>query len=1352
MTAVSNICIYIIISIICMLLQAKVSVRKSVKAKQVFTLFSAAVYCIILFVSAFTMDTPTIEDILAVNLGAVIGYILIKFILLCPIFSRLFRDRQKIDKLTGSSYVYDDNYCEYFLKDEKVTYRKFYCILATVTYILCGASLGVMRTLMEEEEVIGIIFPSIMAIFITEIYSYLNGRTKSEYLQQEIDVGFWNRINNFFRVREIFEKTFPGELLGVTQGCEYSSTQSSTNLLEKFQKSTENADKLIAEYFTSDEYTNYDVDCINATKELLNGKNVIFQNPFYRDLGDYVTLPVVKTLLNNKKCLILISRNSSREDIISWIKDLISEFTKMESLWKVEKLSDKVSDTQIGVLSFSQIYDRNVIETNKHFFENVGLVLVSEPSLIVNTGQIGLRIVNEYMKVNGNEPVYCVMDRMTEGIVDTISHLFTAEFTYVVAPPVPRYIYTAMAWNADGDYKRGVLFDKQSKFLGNGIELAALAIRNQVPKVSWYSDSKAPIKDIKWQVGQFYTTICHFMNVPIQQQSIYDKIKFESNIWSASKEEEQFVIAEDEFDNIFMAMRTYMSRGKEQTFINILSENYLLRDYMRCNPKLFLANPGVIPSLVPAYAKTERNTIVKLILLMVTEPVTETKVINEFALLGREIKDGYHELVHVLRKYTYSDASVIDITTHDESGMISGERLFSISKENFDKYFAHSLKNAYYIVEDELEEKEYVDAKLFGHISQTVLPGQYLTYDGKYYVVAHISTSNGVILHRASDMYDCRLYYKQIRRYKLLDGEDEIISSKKIMDVGLEIMECNFKVYTDGYLEMKTNGDLRGAKIIDISKDIQKGEFDRSYHNKRILRLEFPETDETLRLTMCILLSELFRTIFSSAWQYIAVLTGKNAELEGMINYITYDIEGNYDERYIYIIEDSEIDLGIIDAVQRNFVSIMELMQDYLEWHFEKMAESPLDDPITKTVKLPEDQKVRRGFFARIRQLVGFEKEKKVEIESVEKAEQTVDKKDDGAREQDSNLSDTTVETATIIEEAVVSSNGAILDNEHQGVYTQEAANADLLEIDGTDIFDESGFDDEYFFNDAFDALGIDMVSNTRYQEECYLKFGFNDINSHIHILELKIYLARHGWSNNSITEARRAKEFVENKEGLKIANYCDFCGKALNNVSYDRLDDGRIRCVECSNSILKSISEYQNLYVHVLKTMGAFFGIQYNKPIKVCIANAHKIARGAGSVFKPTSGFDARVLGYAQQRGDSYTINLENGSPRLACMQTMVHELTHIWQYLNWDDREIVKLYGKDRNRDIVYEGMAEWVSIQYLYSIGETTYARDCEQRTEKRDDIYGIGFSLFKEKYPLIRDSATINYSPFNTFPPL
>ena len=232
-----------------------------------------------------------------------------------------------------------------------------------------------------------------------------------------------------------------------------------------------------------------------------------------------------------------------------------------------------------------------------------------------------------------------------------MSHLLRVEITDVIAQPVSHGFQTGMVWNADGDYNRQQLFDKQTQYLGNGMELAAVAIKNQVPKVSWIGEKNVPIRDIKWLVGQYYTTLCKYMNIAQQQEKLYERVQFIPNLWKFPEDSEQFLIVEDEFNNIFGTMHAYLSRGINQTFINVMSGNYLLRDYMRCNSLMFQVNPNSIPTIIPDYAKTERNMLFKLILLMVTKPLMESEILEELNLIGINSDDAYHEVLKLLKKY-----------------------------------------------------------------------------------------------------------------------------------------------------------------------------------------------------------------------------------------------------------------------------------------------------------------------------------------------------------------------------------------------------------------------------------------------------------------------------------------------------------------------------------------------------------------------------------------------------------------------------------------------------------------------------------------------------------------------------
>ena len=57
--------------------------------------------------------------------------------------------------------------------------------------------------------------------------------------------------------------------------------------------------------------------------------------------------------------------------------------------------------------------------------------------------------------------------------------------------------------------------------------------------------------------------------------------------------------------NLFEIGRQFSTRGKEKSFTNVLSSNYMLRGYMCCNEKLFLNDPRAVPQISADYARTK---------------------------------------------------------------------------------------------------------------------------------------------------------------------------------------------------------------------------------------------------------------------------------------------------------------------------------------------------------------------------------------------------------------------------------------------------------------------------------------------------------------------------------------------------------------------------------------------------------------------------------------------------------------------------------------------------------------------------------------------------------------------------
>jgi len=249
-------------------------------------------------------------------------------------------------------------------------------------------------------------------------------------------------------------------------------------------------------------------------------------------------------------------------------------------------------------------------------------------------------------------------------------------------------------------------------------------------------------------------------------------------------------------------------------------------------------------------------------------------------------------------------------------------------------------------------------------------------------------------------------------------------------------------------------------------------------------------------------------------------------------------------------------------------------------------------------------------------------------------------------------------------------------------------------------------------------------------------------------------YLTSKGFGDNYLEQSRVALSLRSGEEpdvSTATEATCNFCGRPLMGGEFDRLGDGRQRCITCSKTAVATQEEFVAVFKEVKRNFEVIFEVQFRVVMTVRMENAKTIARHTTENPRSAPGFDARVLGFARETANGYDLYVENGSPRLPTIWTLAHELTHVWQYRTWDRGMIRAKYGAE-NELFIYEGMAAWASLQYLHCTGETDFARREAANTRSRDDEYGAGFRLFEDRYPLRSAGTVLKDTPFKHPTPL
>ena len=803
-----------------------------------------------------------------------------------------------------------------------------------------------------------------------------------------------------------------------------------------------------------------------------------------------------------------------------------------------------------------------------------------------------------------------------------------------------------------------------------------------------------PLMDLRWNIEQYYSLICDYINVPKEQFELDSRFLFHESLWMAEKYDKSFTIVEDEFCNLFDISRLFATREKEVGFVNVISESYMLRDYMCNNDSLFSNDPKAIPSIVPDYAKTERNFVIRLLTLMTVSQIKEKTLSKELALQGYETRMPYETFISLVRRVTgINDVGIrrIQNTGH------SRNQVFLTSAYVADKSFVESLydsslKPAYYIVENEKTELYLIGNRLMGHIEQTLLPGQFFCFEGRYYQVRFISKENGIVVRRAGDHLNGRWYYRQLRKYKSFHLAQES-SFRDLRGILIQSVSSDLQVETEGYYVMEARHLLNNASIVKF-KDPRI----REIKKKGILKVDFSDATDEIVFTLCDLFNELFRTVFPNDADYIVATTNaQRPKADGCDANILKSLVPEYDYeengRAIFFIEDSNIDLGILEAIERNIQRLLEIITDYLDWYLDPKRERVSNDN--------EEQQNSDG------------------------------------TEPELECSDTVTSNENRVNIGMIRSRSSsvIVKN-----------NIDDKSENGVE-----GEDEELFEGHVTHVL-------SRFRNVEYLTYGFEKEPSWLKLAETLSYLTSKNFNNSNLSRARRENrddpDLIDYDPDQPGIHYCDFCGRVITKGNYEVLKDGRERCMECGSTAVKTGKQFRLVYEDTLSEMERIFGIQISTLIKVRMVNARKVNDGKTiEAFTPSPGFDSRVLGYATYKGKSYLLMVENGAPLWKMKATLVHELTHIWQFINWNTKENSPMDQSGRERDDLIEGMAVWAEVQYLMSMGRVEDAVRYRRNREQDKSEYGTGMMKYLAKYPVSKASSlSIKKTPFGHYPPL
>ena len=943
-------------------------------------------------------------ELVLFNTAALLMYVIFKRILTVILGKLKVRRNTFIGSVVELFYSYDELDNRWYIKEH---YGQACTFMKTAYYGSCfasGLALLISCGLCMKNLVSAPFYPVFAVIIIGEMAFWVDGlgreSSKSDLTMQADNS---RRIAMYPLLRKPLKALFGDKLSA--EGTTVNNGGITGGAIEDILAGLENDGGHIGKNYSAfirrkmETGLKPNVDYVRCGYDLAVGKSLLFNTPFYDKLNPYVFYAMNRELLTGGKVLIVLGRHGTEDDLLRWSEAGMKAVSNIPDLWKISVLSSKKVNEDdlpdIGIISRSGVHDLDIHKNNLPFLRKVSFVLVVEPSRLVTTAQIGLNLL---IKCCGNERsiTFCSVDRNCDGLVDALSHILMTNITEVSATEYPHGMSSYMYWTEDEDYLQHRILPGVSRYLGMGTEISMVALRNQVKKAVWYGGEAFPVEDAKWIAKQYYYDLLDYAQLPTNQE-MFDKVfKTSFNMCDERVSDYSFITVEDDRNNLFETRRNFATIAEQQGFVNVISSEYMLREYMSANTEVFTADAKAIPYITADYARTKRNAILSLCLLLCIDSVKEEILQRQMVMLNIDTNDPtteiWKEVCVIFGNDSVADKQglpILSVKTRDgrtvkfekdstiifkrEYSVESGkfESVYTIENAAFSRIILDDLQNASYIAEQESKDV-YIGTELKGHVYQKYMPGQLFTLNGKYYEMVSTATDNRILVRRASEHIGGRLSYRQIRNYTIrhLEDSSSMGTQKSVNNIDIHYQFADFCVDTPGYWKLRAYNDFDNGDLIKIN-----GVPTREYHHKQILKFDFSKLGDaftdSVRMTLTNLLNEVFVTLFADNQEFISAVTPGNYDAP-----LTYSLsleEGLENaEKCIFIIEDSQLDIGLLIAVERNVNRILQIITDYLTWNDEQIAESirKQNTPVEEKKADNDEENVKvekkQGFFGRV--------------------------------------------------------------------------------------------------------------------------------------------------------------------------------------------------------------------------------------------------------------------------------------------------------------------------------------------------------------------------------------------------
>lgn len=848
----------------------------------------------------------------------------------------------------------------FYLSPYYSTLAKVFKYSAIIVVALISIGIGIVYLINDSVKIVLTVETFILLpLFLLELNAYFDGNLEDEIQKnlhnqdapKERDTVWADLDNEYHRL-------WQPQLLG---------RYSVTNKYERQIINRTGKRDLLSENIAKSAASNKSNDFLYSRilSPIMRGDDMIIESCLLHSFSDII-VPIVNIMFTASKRMMFVCDNySTVKQCEKWFEELDIKSNTANSNIVIDVLNYDNTES-IKMDSNVDIYIATVdlALNSKAIFENIDVVFCLNVDKIISESALNLNLLASVLSSDRYDNVqYILFGNRVNGLKQTASQVFMRnDFGYQVVNSAIEKSLHANFWSTEkGWLQSAILPGFAAQYLGQLIPLALPAFKYDIEHADIISSAQS-FSDQMLSLQTAQPLLKKYMGKDIV--NIDEAITFAENENFLTLNDNSVVVVGDTSNNAALVLLNWLKYAKSNMFLNVVSSPYLLRDYIVANMDFFLGNVEAIGNILPVPKSNIKLSVYRLINQLCYGNVAEETLLREIKNQETDVKiDTFEddqvrfvtEALHDLTKRAFG--TNIFFTSYLTSQRISKEK--SMESKRYYKLL-DSIKNE--LPERLFKNITFIDSEQYAKVLkripvfelyQNYLEGQYVSFNGKYYLIDKIDYDNGIVELTYSSN-NASVHYRQCRQISNVvhRGISKELPVLKVCDSILKktILRADIEVNTDGYYEFNNAISFAPGGFGYKKVDAKKKGLRRNYKSTNVLAVNISsktisamsQTEKfKLSFTLSVLLNEIFATLFSNIKQYIVVRSAvpdnncwADFANEEIVHLYRPIVDANVEEGInIYITEDTELEKGITDTIVNNFDNIiMRLLFDYLFW------------------------------------------------------------------------------------------------------------------------------------------------------------------------------------------------------------------------------------------------------------------------------------------------------------------------------------------------------------------------------------------------------------------------------------